>query len=147
MIRIALSQGKTAFVPGERIDVRLSWSFDVPAESLALRLLWYTDGKGTQDVEVVEERIVSPQSRGGEEQLSFSAPKFPFSIHGQLLSIRWAFEAIVRPGNESAREEITIGRNGEAVVLPETPDNSLKKLSNLMKSVARFGQREKTLRP
>ncbi len=101
---------------GETVEVKLSWSFEEPPAELVLRLFWYTEGKGTRDVGVVEERKL-PQTRGGEQEFRLTLTKFPYSIHGRLVSVCWAVEAIARPSGESVRQLLVVGPAKAAVRL------------------------------
>ena len=45
---------KTAFAPGETVHGAVQWSLQTQPRALELSLFWYTAGKGTRDVGVVE---------------------------------------------------------------------------------------------
>jgi hypothetical protein len=51
--RIELADGRRAFKPGESVEGRVSWSVD-RATSAEVRLFWYTRGKGTDDIGLVD---------------------------------------------------------------------------------------------
>ena len=53
-LRIDISGGRRGYKPGETIDGRVTWQVDQPPQSAELRLFWYTSGKGTQDVQIVD---------------------------------------------------------------------------------------------
>lgn len=124
-LSLSTVDGRTAFFPGERIDVDLNWNLDEPPEALELRLVWNTAGKGTTDLEVVyTERIDHPLAIDSH-RVSLTLPLAPFSFSGRLVSLIWALELIALPSEESARLEITIGPGAQEVVLaPSTQDRS-----------------------
>ena len=61
-LRIETRDGRTAFRPGETIEGVVRWQLDRPPRRAELRLFWYTEGRGSQDVSV-------------EETIAFDAPK------------------------------------------------------------------------
>lgn len=115
-LRIDLDGGRNAFAPGETLAVRVAWHLASPPKRLELRLFWYTEGKGTQDVEIVERH---PLEGGafGEQRVSLRAPSGPYSFSGRLISLLWALEAVAEPGGEVARREIVLSPSGEEVRL------------------------------
>lgn len=115
-LRIGVDGGRTAFAPGETIDARISWHLASPPKRLELRLFWYTEGKGTQDVEIVERH---PLQGGafGEQVVSLRAPGGPYSFSGRLISLIWALEAVAEPGGEVARCEVVLSPSGEEIRL------------------------------
>ena len=61
---ITTSEGGTWFKPGEMIAVNAEWYLDGPAEAIEVRLFWYTEGTGTQDVGVVQtQRVEDPEDQ------------------------------------------------------------------------------------
>lgn len=115
----------TAFEPEAILEGSVAWSFADQVDAIEIRLIWYTEGKGTQDVTVFETYRCATRN-GGEEKFSFVLPAFPLSFSGQLVSLRWAVEAVCKPSNENTRHELVIGPNGREIKLPSTPENSLK---------------------
>ena len=89
--------------PGETIRGTAEWQFDQNAESLDLRLFWYTSGKGTEDVEVVKEEVIEPVPMSGSQKFEFALPEGPYSFSGKLISLAWAIELVVEPTGDSER--------------------------------------------
>ena len=147
MLSIKLDKDDGAFEPGESIIVTVAWDFrEVPTEIL-VSLYWYTMGKGTEDMQIVEEKEVSRLSIRGEERLTFTAPKYPVTIHGELISILWAIEADATSfDDEPPREEIIIGPGGQPVKLPPTPELVERKKTKLIKMIESYGNRQKDKR-
>ena len=50
---IFIAENRTRFLPGEKLTVTALWALPEKPESVEVRLFWYTQGKGTQDVGVV----------------------------------------------------------------------------------------------
>lgn len=117
-IRIEIEDGRQEFEPGEEIAGRVSWVLETPPEAVELRLFWYTEGKGTQDVQVVE-KVEFGALQEGREDFRFRLPSEPFSFSGRLLSIRWALELVAEPSGEAQREDFVMGPEGREVEVHE----------------------------
>ena len=100
--------GDTWFVPGSTIACDASWHLDHEIDTLELRLFWYTEGKGTQDVVVVARRAVDRPESSGHETFRFRLPAGPYSFSGTLITLKWALELIALPGEEAARVDLTV---------------------------------------
>jgi hypothetical protein len=119
-LKIATRDNRVAFRPGEEIVGAVAWQLDKPPRTIELRFFWFTRGKGTSDVKVLQTvRFNNPQS---EEARPFQlrAPTEPCSFSGKLISLIWALELIVEPGKETERLEITISPTGEEIALYKT---------------------------
>jgi len=116
-LNIALQDDKAAFAPRQTLHGRVEWNLDENPRHLELSLFWYTSGKGTRDVGVVEtQRFDDPGSHGSRE-FSFTLPDGPYSFSGRLISLIWAVELTCSPGSETARREIVLSPTGHEVVL------------------------------
>ena len=60
-------------------------------------------------------------------------PAGPYSFSGRLISLIWALELVAEPGNHVARVEITLGPDGQEVVLAtgEGPPSSSSPLDQV----------------
>jgi len=116
-LKIGTYENRTAFRPGEELAGRVLWILDGEAEAVELRLFWYTSGKGTRDVAIVDRvRFDAPQRRG-QREFRFTLPASPYSFSGKLISLTWALELIVLPSDEAERLEITVSPTGQEVAL------------------------------
>ena len=89
---------ETSLEPGSELRGRVDWWAEGGSvESVLVSLLWYTEGKGTEDVRVVEQVRVDPPSVQGDRAFSFRLPDFPWSFSGTLVSLVWAVEASLEP--------------------------------------------------
>jgi hypothetical protein len=109
--------GRTAFQPGEEIDVDVRWELDEAPALIELRLVWSTAGKGTTDVRVARTQRIEEPSAGEQRRLTVQLPRSPYSFSGTLVAICWGLELVALPQEESARLEIVIGPGGEEVRL------------------------------
>ena len=116
-LKILLRDEQTSFRPGETVEGVAGWRLDGLPDSVELRLFWFTRGKGTEDVSVVN--LVRFDSPGLEEgrRFTFTLPLEPYSFSGQLVSLIWALELVVEPGEQSARVEIVVSPSGREILL------------------------------
>lgn len=116
-IQIQTDGGAASFRPGQEIAGTVSWFLDETPESLDLRLFWYTEGKGDQDVEVIDS--VPFDNPGAQDHRPFRLrlPEAPYSFSGQLISLIWCLEAVARPTDEVGRLPLTVSPTGEEIVL------------------------------
>jgi hypothetical protein len=117
-MRIETRDGLTAFLPGETVEGTLGWHFDGPARSVELRLFWYTEGKGDQDVGVVAAAPYGNPGTEGIREFRFRLPEGPYSFSGKLISLCWALEAVAEPGPRAERLPITVSPTRQEIVLP-----------------------------
>jgi hypothetical protein len=124
-IRIEARDGVTAFRPGDELEGTVRWRLDQPPRSLELRLFWYTQGKGDQDVGVVENLPLADPGTEGQRSFRFRLPAGPFSFSGKLISLLWAIEAVAEmagAGTQAERCEIIVSPTGREIVLqPQVP--------------------------
>jgi hypothetical protein len=127
-LKIATRDNRLSFRPGEEIGGAVAWQLEKPPKAVEVRLFWFTRGKGTSDVKVVQRlRFESPKLE--EARLfQFKAPAEPYSFSGKLISLIWALELVVEPGNAAERLEIVVSRGGEEIVLhkPQGGQRSLE---------------------
>jgi hypothetical protein len=116
-LRIELAGGRTGYRSGEPLSGRVSWRVGDQPKSAELRLFWYTSGKGTQDVGLVDTTTFASPRMDDHRDFTFALPREPYSFSGTLISLIWAIELIVEPGGHVERQEIVLSSTGEEVVL------------------------------
>jgi len=115
-ISIQLDQASSEFQPGTTLSGKVIWSA-AATQKIELRLFWFTEGRGTQDIELVEERHWDTTGQG-EETFEFTLPVEPYSFSGKLISLQWALEAVTLPKeNTTTRKIFTLSPNGKELVL------------------------------
>ena len=107
MIEIKLDGDRTSFKPGEAVEGVVTGG----SGALEARLFWYTEGKGTQDLEVVASQ---PLDASGRFRLAL--PAAPYSFSGKLISLIWAVEAVGDP-SASPRVELLVSPDGAEILL------------------------------
>lgn len=116
-LTLKLSDDRRELTPGERIAGSISWRLDRSAKAIEVRLFWYTVGKGTQDVGIVDLRRIESPAMAGNESFAFTLPAGPYSFSGKLITLRWSVEAVLLPGNEAATEELSLSPQGREILL------------------------------
>lgn len=116
-IRLDLQEGRTAFSPGETLAGRVRWRLTEPAEALEVRLFWHTEGKGTEDLEIVDRVRWDQPTDSDEREFHLTLPREPYSFSGSLISLVWAVEAVALPSEEANLQQITVGPGGREVLL------------------------------
>ena len=118
MIAIELINQSASFLPGDAIEGTVRWS-EEQGTSMEVRLIWFTQGKGDRDFELIDVHTVPAPAAAGSERFQFQAPHRPQSFSGKLISLQWAIEAIVFPGESTARQDLTISSTGNEINLVE----------------------------
>jgi hypothetical protein len=122
-LSLRLEEGRRAFAPGDRLRGTAGWSLPAAPALVEVRLYWKTVGKGTTDLQVVDVTRAAA-SASGEQRFDFRLPETPHSFSGRLVSLVWAVELVVEPGDESCREEIVVAPGGRALVLTSVDEGS-----------------------
>lgn len=116
-LRIAIHGNRTAFEPGEVLEGTVRWRLDPTETRCELRLFWFTRGKGSPDVEVVNSLVFDQPAEEETRPFRFTLPTEPYSVSGQLVSLVWALELIATPGKENTRLELVVAPHGREVLL------------------------------
>lgn len=116
-LNLTVGNGRDCFEPGERIEVKALWELAEPATAVELRLVWFTRGKGDQDVSVVESTRFEQPALSEQRIWNLDLPAAPYSFSGKLISLLWAVELLVEPGDESTRFDFTLAPGGKEVLL------------------------------
>ena len=116
-LQIDIEGGKRNFSPGDTLAGRASWSVDADPSSAELRLFWYTSGKGTQNVGIVQTVPFGAPQRSDRREFRIVLPQEPYSCSGTLISIIWALELIIEPDALTERVEFTMAPGGTEVML------------------------------
>jgi hypothetical protein len=121
MFSIQTRNNKTQFLPGEEITGTVSGQLEPEPAAIELRLFWYTQGKGTQDVAILA--TIQFENPGPQDRREFriQLPDGPYSFSGKLISLVWALELVVLPSEEASRLDITVSPTGREVLLNKEP--------------------------
>lgn len=120
MFELVLLENNSQFLPGDSIQgtIRGSTARAPADEELAVRLIWYTSGKGTRDFAIVDER----RHKLGEAtkidfKFEFIAPRRPLSFSGELINLQWAVEVVGLPSKRSTRIDIVLAHGPSEIRL------------------------------
>jgi hypothetical protein len=116
-IRVAVRKDPAAYEPGEMIAGAAQWQLDRMPESVEVRLLWHTSGRGYEDVAVVATVVFDGAQQDDTRPFQFTAPEAPYSFSGKLITLAWAVEVVALPHNENARADLVIAPRGKALAL------------------------------
>ena len=116
-LSIYFREDKTTFAPGQTMHGAVQWSLESVPRSLELSLFWYTAGKGTRDVGVVETLTFHHPGAFGSKAFGFTLPDGPYSFSGKLISLLWALELTCSSAHETVRQEIVVSPTGREIVL------------------------------
>ena len=114
MAELKIDASREAFEPGEVVEFSGSWQLDQVPQSIELRLLWYTSGRGGEDVSE-EATCEIPPSQTGTHVWRLALPNEPYSFCGRLFSVNWVVELLVDGGELAAERAIVIGPGHKAI--------------------------------
>ena len=118
---LTLNQDPATIVPGQVIEGVAGWRLDDAPSSALLRLFWYTEGRGTQEVRVVEELKLPTHLAELSGTFRFTVPGMPYSFQGQLITLKWALELLVNKDKEVERLDLIVSPWVEQVKLVKVP--------------------------
>jgi hypothetical protein len=103
-MKLEIVPDRTAYRPGEEIKGVVSWESPKDVRSAELRLFWFTSGKGTRDAETTQTVGFELPQPSDRRSFSFTAPDFPPSFSGRLVSVGWGLELVIKPGQSHATD-------------------------------------------
>lgn len=109
---------KLNYQPGESIEGKFVWKQIGKGIRFDIRLIWFTEGKGTRDHQTIHHQLIEPKEFDGSKSFRFVAPHWPHSFSGQFISLRWAIEAVELPSDEATTMILVIAPEGQEIVLP-----------------------------
>jgi hypothetical protein len=96
------------FHPGDKLCGTADWRLEKAVRAIEVRLIWFTQGKGTQDMQIVDRRRWETPALDAKEEFEFALPEAPHSFSGKLITLSWAVELVVEKANESRRVEFIL---------------------------------------
>jgi hypothetical protein len=116
-LTLTLNGDRALYKPKEKLSGVAGWQLDRDVRAVEVRLIWFTQGKGTQDVGVVDRRRWETPRMMGQEKFEFTLPDGPQSFSGRLISLTWAVELVIEKAKESQRVEFTLSPFDSEIVL------------------------------
>jgi hypothetical protein len=109
--------GRREYAPGDSVELEVEWQLLEAADAIEVRLVWYTVGKGDQDISVVEVERFDDPPLYNRRRCTCVLPEAPYSFSGRLISLVWCVELIVLPRGPSRRLDLTVGPDRREVLL------------------------------
>ncbi|MFZ5805783.1 MAG: hypothetical protein ACOY3I_01055 [Verrucomicrobiota bacterium] len=116
---VEITGGYQNFLSGGVVQGIASWNLQRQPASAEIRLFWFTRGKGTMDLNVVQTQKFENPKPSDQKNFSLRLPTSPYSFSGKLVSLVWALELVVEPGDVVERKEIAMSSTGYEVELGE----------------------------
>jgi hypothetical protein len=117
-VEVEIVDGHAVFRPLDELRVRVRWSLDGGStETLAVQLLWHTEGKGTRDADIVTTETIERPAMQGEREIAFRLPAGPYSFSGQLLSVVWKLQAVLEPSGDVTQTAFVVSPAGREIDL------------------------------
>ncbi|MBN2845751.1 MAG: hypothetical protein JXQ25_07190 [Deltaproteobacteria bacterium] len=114
-MNISVAGERREWFPGETMEGVASWDMGMPVKSMELRLFWYTRGKGTEDIKIVEIiQFENPQSKDSRE-FQINLPFEPYSFSGKLITLKWALELVPDSSSKAERYKFSLSQTGQPV--------------------------------
>lgn len=113
-LTLELLDGRTAYYPGEPMDGIAAWR-NLPhrVRRVEVHLCWHTEGRGTEDVAIVETVGFDNPSPVDAKPFRLTAPAGPYSYDGRLIAIRWTIELVAEGVRDLAQIAVIISPNRE----------------------------------
>lgn len=108
VLELKAAGGRSWWLPGSMLEGTARWRLDDDPVAIELRLIWVTSGKGTRDVELVERLRLDQPGSAGEQAFAFHLPEGPYTFSGTLVSLQWALELVVEPGEDCSRLDVIV---------------------------------------
>jgi hypothetical protein len=124
-LTIELEQNQSAYRPGDVVAGTAHWHLQDDPQKVECRLIWYTQGKGDQDAGLGEVLVFEQPGPVDHRVFRFTLPNGPYSFSGTLISLTWAVELTVSPGDLCERKEITVAPTGHEILLKALPEEKL----------------------
>lgn len=113
---INLTLKKDTYQPGETLSGAVLWRFNKTPKLAEVRLLWHTQGRGNEDIEVVAVRKL-PATLQGKGGFSFVLPAEPYSFSGKLITLAWTVEVVSKSPNHHAHRDFVLSPSGKEIRL------------------------------
>jgi hypothetical protein len=107
-LTIQIDGNRTAFSPGDSLRGVIGWKYDDPPGRIELRLIWFTQGPGPDDVGIVDSLVLQDPLPTDARTFQFRLPAGPYSYSGRNFHIRWALELLAPNQKDFARSEFVM---------------------------------------
>lgn len=132
-VSIVLDVHRRDYAPGETLagEFRINSLSTVDPKAVELSVLWYSEGKGDEDLAVHYFQRIEPEEAGGFDfrqpyRFEVVLPPSPLSYEGIILKLRWCVRVRLFParGREVTAEEPIVLGNVPPARLPGEENGS-----------------------
>ena len=127
MADLKVELDENALKPGETVRGRASWELQFDPNNIELHLLWYTEGKGSRDAEIVKSEPIPHVGPRGTHSVAFGLPDSPYGFSGKLISLIWSIELCVDGERAVERVTFNVAPSRLEIILKEIPNASPRK--------------------
>ena len=110
--------------PFQNLKGRVRLAAPSTAQSLELRIFWFTRGRGDEEAEILHRIELNPQQLLSD--FSWQLPAAPYSFAGQLITLAWAVEVVDENEQSLDLVPFLLSPSGEEIQLEAIPDLSRK---------------------
>jgi hypothetical protein len=130
-LSLEIDDQRQSFRPGEKIAGKATWSSNLAAKRLEVRLFWWTSGAAPAQVGIVARYLVNNPANRQSARFEFVLPAGPWSFAGRLVTLHWAVELVAFPSRESGISLITVGPEQRRInpFRQETPEAEQEELA------------------
>ena len=118
---LKLDEDRRHYEPGAKLSGVVSWELAHAPGNAEVRLYWQMGGKATREVTVVDRRTLAAPAARDQRAFDFHLPALPHSFAGQLLSLTWGVELVLKPGALTCDQAIVVAPEGKAIALSPAP--------------------------
>jgi hypothetical protein len=118
-ISLELRNGKTSYQPGDTIRGSVKWDLEKDVKYIAINILWYTEGIGDQDSEIVATEKIDMPLKSGSSDFSLQLPNAPYSYSGKLTSLKWSIEATTPKDKIKDLKDFMLSPENKEIILSE----------------------------
>jgi len=114
-MEVRIDSDQKALHPGEELKCHALMQNPTDAIGGEFHVLWYTEGRGTQDIHLVHSEPFHHIRGRRDYSFSFELPQQPYSFSGKLISLIWAVEVVI--GDSVGRATFTLSPHESEITL------------------------------
>ncbi|NLH17307.1 MAG: hypothetical protein GX455_12075 [Phycisphaerae bacterium] len=104
--------------PGDIVRGVIRWQYDTRPGRIELRLIWFTEGPGPDDVKIVDTLVQEDPLPADACVFQFRLPDGPFSYNGNSFRVRWALELLAPGRKDCVRLNVIVSPTNQPITVP-----------------------------
>lgn len=117
-LSIQIDGNKTVYCPGDILRGVIRWQYDDRPSRIELRLFWFTQGPGSDDLGIVDTVVQDDPSPSDARSFQFRLPAGPFSYNGQIFRVQWALELLAPGLKDCIRLNLVVSPTAQPIAPP-----------------------------